>query len=619
MTRVPYRLGVDLGSNSLGWAILRLDEQRKPDYLIRLGVRIFDNGRHPKTGASLAVDRRLARQQRRRRDRMLRRKRRLMAALRESGLFPTDVGVSEELKNAEPLEIRHRGLSERLELHELGRAIIHLNQRRGFRSNRRTDRGEDAAKEKGKISSAVRQLKEKLAEAGVETLGSLLYERHRAGLSTRVRRIGEGAKAMYEYYPDRKMLEGEFDLLWQRQAAYRPDVLTAAVREKIRGILLFQRPLRPVRPGRCSLDPTVDRCPLALPSAQRFRIWQEVNNLRWRRKGDIQEHALSDEQRRTVFDLLEGSARRTFAAIRKAVGLPSDVEFNLQGLKRDSLLGNAVTASLAKDECFGDRFRSMSPEEQDALVAQLLDERLADDQLLERLRSSYGLAEDVAEAVLVVRLPDGYARLGAPTIQKLLPHLEAGLTYDKAVLAAGFKGTLSQGDGSLDELPYYGKVLQRHVAFGKGYGSDEENYGRIANPSVHIALNQLRALVNALIRRYGKPTEVVLELTRDIKLGWQRAREIDAEQAQRKDENDRLRRELGQLGVPATGDNVLRLRLYRELCGADGLADQELSTLGNIGGERSMNRCERSRSGSLSTLGNFGAAALMGTRERSRS
>lgn len=571
MEHVAYRLGIDLGSASLGWAALRLDESGKPDYLLRLGVRIFGNGRQPKTGASLAVDRRLARQQRRRRDRLLRRKRRLLAALREAGLFPVDPGPGEQLKSLNPYELRHRGLSDRLEPFELGRALIHLNQRRGFRSSRRTDRGEDAEKEKGKIAAAVAELKRKLQEAGAESLGSFLYGRLQAGLGTRARRIGEGAKAFYEFYPDRHMVEAEFNLLWDRQAAHHPELLTPEARERIRGILLFQRPLRPVRPGRCSLNPEVDRAPLALPSVQRFRMWQEINNLRWRRPGEVTDRSLGDEQRRAVFNLLESSEKRCFAAIRRAARLPSDAEFNLEGRKRDGLLGNGVAVKLSSDTCLGSRWASLSAEEQDALVSQLVDDAVPDETLLERLKADYALPEENALAVLGVRLPDGYSRLGLPTIQALLPHLEAGMTYDKAVLAAGFEGTNTQGDGSLPELPYYGKVLERHVAFGKGTGNDEERYGRIANPSVHIALNQLRHLMNALIKRYGKPQQVVLELTRDIKLGWERAKEIEAEQAERQRENEALRQELESLGIAPTRENLLRLRLHRELCGSDGL------------------------------------------------
>ena len=84
---MAIRLGLDVGTNSLGWALLSL-EQGLPVGLLDAGVRIFPDGRKPKDKASLAVDRRIARQQRRMRDRFLRRQKRLMGLLIEYGLMP---------------------------------------------------------------------------------------------------------------------------------------------------------------------------------------------------------------------------------------------------------------------------------------------------------------------------------------------------------------------------------------------------------------------------------------------------------------------------------------------------------------------------------------------------
>lgn len=56
--KVKYRLGLDLGTNSIGWAVLRLNDENKPTAIIRAGVRIFSDGREAKTKTSLAVNRR---------------------------------------------------------------------------------------------------------------------------------------------------------------------------------------------------------------------------------------------------------------------------------------------------------------------------------------------------------------------------------------------------------------------------------------------------------------------------------------------------------------------------------------------------------------------------------
>ena len=88
---IKYRLGLDMGTNSIGWAAVRIDEKDNPVGMLGMGVRIFPDGRKDEQSKqSNAVDRRVARGQRRRRDRYLQRRRDLMQALIEYGLMPSD-------------------------------------------------------------------------------------------------------------------------------------------------------------------------------------------------------------------------------------------------------------------------------------------------------------------------------------------------------------------------------------------------------------------------------------------------------------------------------------------------------------------------------------------------
>ncbi len=139
MKRMRYRLALDLGSTSLGWAMVRLNSEDEPCAVIKAGVRIFSDGRKPKGGASLAVSRREARAMRRRRDRLLRRKDRMMRLLIEHGFFPQNEAERKALERLEPLALRAKGLDHALTPPEFARALFHINQRRGFKSNRKTD------------------------------------------------------------------------------------------------------------------------------------------------------------------------------------------------------------------------------------------------------------------------------------------------------------------------------------------------------------------------------------------------------------------------------------------------------------------------------------------------
>lgn len=231
-----WRLGADLGANSLGWAAIELDAPKdgKPIGILAAGSRIFSDGRDPKSGASLAVDRRGARAMRRRRDRFQQRQRALIKYLVADGLFPADEAGRKALAALDPYALRARALDEALPLHELGRALFHLNQRRGFKSNRKTDRkvGDDA----GKIAIGIDRTRDAILqaeeEAGVEpgswTYGKWLHERRASAtdenaippVRTRLRpEIGEGAKGDGDdFYPGRALLEEEFDAIWHAQA-----------------------------------------------------------------------------------------------------------------------------------------------------------------------------------------------------------------------------------------------------------------------------------------------------------------------------------------------------------------------------------------------------------------
>ncbi len=575
-----YRLALDLGSTSLGWAIFRLDEQNVPTAIIKTGVRIFSDGRNPKDGSSLAVTRRAARAMRRRRDRLLKRKARMMDKLVAHGFFPQDAAARKILESLNPYQLRTEGLQRALTPGEFARALFHLNQRRGFQSNRKTDKKE---KDSGALKTAIAQLRQALAESGCQTVGELLWKRLQAGLGTRARyretRITteEGKNKIdkrYDFYVDRRMVADEFDALWINQAELNPALFNEQARAELRDTLLHQRPLRPVKPGRCTLLPDEERAPLALPSTQRFRILQEVNHLRVLYP-DLREEALSLAQRNAIVELLEGSGKVTFKAMRKKLKLGDAVQFNLEDAKRTELKGNATTAVLSKKDLFGPAWATFDEALQDEIVARLVTEE-SEEALVQWLRSTTGVDEARAVTIANTGLPEGYGSLSRKALARIVPALRAEvITYDKAVQAAGFAHHSDLGFGfehgsdeveqvgertiastgeiqpvfAFKQLPYYGKPLQRHVAFGSGkpQDPDEKRYGKIANPTVHIGLNQVRKVVNALIHRYGRPTEIVVELARELKQSRDQKLDTQKRQADNQKRNERIRREVAAI------------------------------------------------------------------------
>ncbi len=557
-----YRLGLDLGVNSLGWCALSLDANGEPDRVLDIGVRLFSDGRDPKKGTSLAADRRLARQMRRRRDRYLRRRGNLMKALAGFGLMPDDPAECKKLETLDPYELRARGLGERLEPHHLGRALFHLNQRRGFKSSRKSERGDDDEKERGKIETGINKLRDALHAGNHRTIGEYLWARHKRGDAVRVRLAGRSAKEEYDFYPQRELLAEEFDRLWAKQAEFHPALLTNEAKTKLREIIFFQRPLKPVDPGRCTLDPSDERAPRALPLAQRFRLYQELNNLKVVAP-DLSSRGLTGPEREKVLTKLMPTKELTFERLRKLLGQGSDHRFNLESAGRKGLKGDETGVRLADKKRFGKAWWDLDNDRQNAIVETILAAE-DEDALFAIARNEWDLDELAARSVSRLSLPDGYAFVGRKALAKIVPILrDQGLSYYDAAKEAGYEAADFRPDGKAPNLPDYREALARHLIGGTGKPEDpdEKRLGKFPNPTVHIGLNQVRALVNALIKAHGRPAEIVIELARDLKLSRRQKAEVEKRIAEDRQRNERLRTDLAGLRVKDNRENLIRLKL----------------------------------------------------------
>lgn len=573
------RLGLDIGTNSIGWWLYRLHDGR-PVETIDCGVRVYTDGRDPQSKESLAKDRRVARAARRRRDRYLRRRTSLMRKLAASGLMPTDPAEAKMLETLDPFQLRARGLDERLTLGELGRALFHLSQRRGFKSNRKAERGDN---EGGKIREAAARLDQAMLTAGARTYGEFLHMRRAASperppaVRTRLRTSsasdGSRPETGYDFYPERRHLEAEFRKLWAAQARHH-DRLDGTLRDALFETIFHQRPLKAPEIGRC-LYGDDRRLAKAHPLHQRRVLFETVNHLRICEAGQPDRPLGKEERDRLILALdgktakSPGSANVSFVRLRKVLALQHGQSFSLERGNRAGIDCDAVRAVLTHKERYGPGWAALDVEAQWELVERVSAVESDADHaaLVAWLQSAHGLNDDRARAVADAPLPQGHGRLGLEATKALLPVLEADvITYDKAAAQVfGHHADFRTGE-VLDELPYYGQILDRHVIPGTNdpNDGDVERYGRIANPTVHIGLNQLRRLINLIIRRHGLPERIVVELSRELKLSEAQKREVNKVIRRNTDAAKARGEKLVELGLPDNGANRLILRLWEE-------------------------------------------------------
>jgi CRISPR-associated endonuclease Csn1 len=599
---MKLRYAFDLGTNSIGYAVWQtgfdpagIFGEDAPLKLLMSGSRIFKDGRNPKDGESLAVMRRVPKQARVRRDRFIKRRDALMAALIEHGMMPDNAPARKSLESLDPYMLRAKGVDSILTLHEFGRALFHMNQRRGFQSNRKADRKgkSDKASEGGKIKDASLKLEAELRAAGAKTYGQWLWNRHKAPNGTderqpvRIRMEGQGAKALYDFYPTRAMLKHEFDVLWAQQTTNYPRILTETLRDHLRDYVMFhQRPLKPAKVGFCTLVAGELRIPKALASFEARTVYEVLNNIRIEASAGA-ERALSKTERDVLASELMVKDKLTFTQIRKALKI-GNARINYEESGEKEIRGSRLGARLSKDTHLGTRWRMMNWAAKDAFVQRLLDAG-DDDVLAQELIADFGLTEAQATECAGVPLTDGYGRLGktanSAILAALIHEVDSDgqvIPYSEGVKRAGEK--LNQNwhhshfeDGELlYELPYYATVLERHVMPGSHDEADKADpakfYGRIMNPTVHIGLNQLRQTINEIMRtvkangwsKDGNPDQIILELARELKQSQDEKERVTRENRSNKDANDRRAILLAELGQENTGENRAKLKLFEE-------------------------------------------------------
>ncbi len=577
---MPTTLGLDLGPNSIGWALI--DESGPATgRIIDLGVRIFPEGVDnfdTSKEQSRNEARRVARSMRRQTRRRAARRRALRDALVTCGLWPADAAEADRLLALDPYELRARAVdpqAEPLTPHELGRVLLHLNQRRGFLSIRKRDRKDRELK--GMLAE-ISELEREIQDANPPTLGRLLHGKLQA-LDPCQRREGDHVRRRHTH---RHMIEDEFNRIWQTQQRHHPHLLTDRLRYGTVGRRRY--PARPIRRprgqtlleafgihgimfnhrqifwprsvvGSCELEPKQPRCPRADRRAQRFRMLQEVNNLRYIDPTQRSERRLDDQQRALLIDRLSHRREMTFDQVRRELGFLDNIRFNLEKGERSKLKGLVTEYELAK--ATGKSWWNRPEAQRNQIVDLLLDSNTDDDDKQARLVDDFGLTSAQAHAALLADLPSGHVRFSVRAIENLLPHLERGLVLmdddagNSALHAAGYLRPDELQRRVFDRLP----DPQR---------SRDCPIGDIPNPVVKRALVELRKVVNAIIREYGKPDEVHIEMGRQVKQGEEARRKYNKTIRQREAERNEAADLLREHGIRVSRDAINRILLWKE-------------------------------------------------------
>jgi CRISPR-associated endonuclease Csn1 len=615
-------LGLDLGTNSVGWAVVETSDN-KDFRLLKKGVRIFSE-------ANTAKDRTAKRGIRRLYFRRRLRKIETLKILSEFGYCPTisteelnnwrkykkypienkdlinwlstdNFGSKEERKQQikNPYYYRFKAVKQPISKYEVGRAIYHLAQRRGFLSNSLSQESDELIvlftnkiKEKieelenndfikneiieiidgideefakdPKVKKLIKQIKnlegenfvsdvEKLinkrenlgvVKAGIEQLSKeiqisghkylgeylyFLYQSHgnivnnkqaielyndfierfkkendsQAKLTNKIRTRYIGRKAHYlQEFEQICKVQG----LNEIKAKNGKTTLT----EELRKALFYVRPLKSQRGavGKCKMEKNKPRCPLSHPTYEEFRMWQFINNIKYRnkRKEESQFEHLSYHDKMKIVPLFfrvsnfkfneiiakidpsletyEFSHQKHFEEkskdsltvetcptiarlvnIFRHIGNWEDIKqttfkyraTDRDGNPKDDSDGNPVESEIDIYEVWQILYRSKLTRNKENHLKQFAKEKL-------------GLTNDKKASDfqnLANRLKEGYARLSLNAIKKILKYMipqdeySPGHIYSHAVFFANMKSIVGEGIWQYNKEKIIADIIQK--------------------------------------------------------------------------------------------------------------------------------------------------------------
>lgn len=439
-----------------------------------------------------------------------------------------------------------------------------------------------------------------------QTVGQYLFEQIKVNKHTRLR-----GQVFY-----RKDYEDEFDRIWNVQSQHYPE-LNLELKETIKDIIIFyQRRLKSQKGliSICELEgkkvemkvdgktktkligPKV--CPKSSPIFQEFRIWQRLNDLEIIHKKDRAKRTLEQDEKQILFEELTVRDRvsksealkllfknhkeldlnfekldgnRTFfklyEAFQKIIVASGHEEYDFSRMSSFEIKGivNSIFEGLGIETGilnFNSNLEGAELEKQPILELWHLlysyegdNSPTGDESLIKKLKTKFGFDEDYARILSCVTFEDDYSSLSSKAICKILPHLKDGKQYDEAAQWAGYK---SHSNSETKE-ERANKVLKDKVEI--------LPKNSLRNPVVEKILNQAINVVNAIIDEYGKPTEIRLELARELKKSAKEREELTKTMNSASVDHENIRKILKtEFGLPyVSRTDIIRYKLWKEL------------------------------------------------------
>ena len=538
--------GLDIGIASIGSTVVR--HAPNGGSIEFAGSRCFEAPEEPKTRELKNKTRRDKRLLRRVTRRRAHRMADVRALLVDAGLLKTaDPDAFHHRRDApNPWRARHDGLDRKLTDDEVATALLHVAKHRGFKSNKKSDVGQNAPDDNKKMLGAITANKELLGRYG--TVGRMVASD--AKFADRKRNKG----GEYTHTFARDDLQNEVEQIFAAQRRLGNGKATTELEERYIGIAFHQRPLQDSEHlvGTCPFEPSEKRSPRHAPSFEKFRFLAKLNSVRVRESDGSLRRLKREELSKAVADFGVASKSITWNALAKRIGLPKGVFFDGVDEKKAKADVAASSGCAAGTKTLYDvlgpaGWNALRGKEalRDAVTA-VIAFRDDFDSIETGFRELDGL-----EPVVLGALMDGVRRGDFGTFKRsghishkaarnILPHLLDGMVYSEACAAVD-----------------YDHAQARKI-----------DIDDIRNPVVQRSLREAVKQVETLVHHFrARPGRIIVELAREVGKSAEERDKITRGIDRRNSEKDRHRADLKEklnLGREPDDEDLRRFELWKE-------------------------------------------------------
>ncbi len=595
-----YRIGLDIGITSVGWSAIENDSNGNPIRIIDLGSRIFDAAEKPKDGSPLAKERRDARGLRRRIRRKKHRVERTKRLLERYNII-SKKEIDKMYENSEHIkhlfnvyELRVLGIEQKLTPKELARVLISLVKKRGYKSNSKAEENDG---ESGKLLTATRDNEKLMKEKGYRTVAEMYLKDEKFKVKDKdgeILKDKEGNQLIkiknttgeYRNTTLRKLLVEEIKLILNKQKELNPKITDDFINEYL-NIFEGQRNFDegPGYPsqyggdlienmlGTCTFEKSQKRAPKATYTFEYFKFLQTLNHIKIEKlviqdgKKVKEKRELTQDERNKVKELIFSKVTVTYSDIRKALKLTEKERFNMFVYKDMLNFTEETNKEIEKDKKLKefesykkiktalnhiekDYISKLDKEEIDSIGYALTVYKNDEKRIKYLKENTHNLTDEAIEELLKLSFSK-VGNLSITAMKKIIPELEKGLTYDKAVdnIYEDFRGQINTEKKRKLRLKDF----------------EEE----ISNPVVRRGLSQAIKVLNAITlkynEKYGKPDVVVVELARELGKNFRDRKDIEKRQNSNMQTNEKAKAEIIGLGKSnPTGKDIVKYKLWQE-------------------------------------------------------